>query len=369
MRRQVLRLVLSVASLTLAGVILAVVLPVVVGVSWAEIGTRLAALDGWTLLWLCLLWIAGLWAYTFVLTGSLPGLTNVQGFMLNATGSAISNVLPFGGAAGIAVTYGMCRAWGHRPPAVAASVLVSGVWNTVFRFLLPAIGLVGLLASGRVPDSRIASATVVASASLLALAAVLAVALSWKPATRWLGRMADVLVRALPRRFRPASGRIGASLERLRQETVAVLRMGWLKMSLGMVGFLTLQAALMAACLAATGSYPGAALTLAAFALGRVLTTVVVTPSGIGTSETGTIALLVALGSPAGPVTAGVLLFSIFTYALEIPLGVLTGSGWLLARRLRRRGADIDPLPVDPAPENDASDGSPESAATLRPSG
>ncbi|HEV2087497.1 MAG TPA: lysylphosphatidylglycerol synthase domain-containing protein [Cryptosporangiaceae bacterium] len=339
MRRHALRVALSVVSLTLGALILAIGLPLVVGVSWQEIGARLGQLDAWTVAWLCVVWLAGLWAYTFVLTGSLPGLTNFQGFMLNATGSAISNVLPFGGAAGIAVTYGMARTWGHSPRAVAASVLVSGVWNTVFRFLLPAVGLVGLLASGRVPDSRIATATGVASGSLLALAAVLAVALAWKPATRWLGRTADVLARALPRRFRPALGASGASLERLRQQTVAVLRTGWLKMSLGMIGFLALQAALMAACLAATGAYPGLALTLAAFALGRVLTTVVVTPSGIGTSETGTIALLVALGSPAGPVTAGVLLFSIFTYALEIPLGVLTGAGWLLARRLRRRDA------------------------------
>ncbi len=94
------------------------------------------------------MWLASLLAYTFVLTGSLPGLGHTQALTLNAAGSAVSNLLPFGGAAGVALTMAMTKGWGFPVGAIVASTLVSGVWNMMFRFLLPAAGILALLLSG-----------------------------------------------------------------------------------------------------------------------------------------------------------------------------------------------------------------------------
>jgi hypothetical protein len=47
------------------------------------------------------------WLYTFVYTGSMPGISHSKALALNLTGSLVSNLLPFGGAAGVANTYAL----------------------------------------------------------------------------------------------------------------------------------------------------------------------------------------------------------------------------------------------------------------------
>ena len=84
------------------------------------------------------------------------------------------------------------------------------------------------------------------------------------------------------------------TIERLRADTAEIVHRRWAGLSGGMTAFLALQCLIMAACLAATGAYPGPAETVAVFALSRVLTTALVTPSGAGIMEGGVAALLVA---------------------------------------------------------------------------
>ncbi len=329
---------LSVVSLLLA-VTLVVYLPQIVHaltgatVSWAEIGARFEQMSPAMVLLMTALWLASLWSYTFVLTSSLPGLTHLQALTLNAGGSAISNLLPFGGAAGVAMTFAMTKGWGFLVRSVVVSTVVSGIWNTLFRFILPAVGLIALLAAGEVPNPVVARATWVGVLSILALVAVVAAALYWDRAGRALGRFLDLVVRLLPRRFRPADHWASQAIARLRGETAGVVREHWLGLSLGMVAFLGFQCLIMAACLVATGAYPGVAETVAVFALSRVLTSAVVTPSGAGIMEGGTAALVIAFGQPAGPATAAALLFGFWTYTIEIPAGGLALGAWSLLRR------------------------------------
>ena len=69
---------------------------------------------------------------------------------------------------------------------------------------------------------------------------------------------------------------------------------------------------------------------------GNTSTTAVITPGGVGITETGTLALLLSFGAPAPQATAGVLLFAAFAYALEIPLGGLT---WVVVLTCRHHRA------------------------------
>ena len=71
----------------------------------------------------------------------------------------------------------------------------------------------------------------------------------------------------------------------------------------------------------------------AAYAIGRLLTAVGVTPGGLGVTETGTAAALVAWGADPASAMAGVVLFSIFTHFMEIPLGALGWIAWSLMPR------------------------------------
>jgi uncharacterized membrane protein YbhN (UPF0104 family) len=338
------RTVASVVSILVA-ISLVAALPYIVGIDWGVIWAQFARLNPWIVVGLFALWGLGLWAYTWVLTASLPGLNHRQALTLNAVGSAVSNLMPFGGAAGVAVNFAMARSWGFRSHAVAVSTVASGICNVLARFLLPAVGLVALLAAGHVPDSWLAVPVGTASVGLFGLVAVLVVALRWDRAADVVGRAADRALRVLPHRIRPAEHQASAALARLRVTTSGLLRTSWLPMTLGMSAYLALQAALFCACLLATGAYLGVGEAVAAFALGRLLTTVVVTPGGFGIAEAGTAAVMIHLGGAPGPVTAAVLLFSMFTFVLEVPLGAVF---WLL-RSLSGSPARRDRLRLVPA--------------------
>src|SRR5690606_30929571 len=122
-------------------------------------------------------------------------------------------------------------------------------------------------------------------------------------------------------------------LTRLRRDTAEIVRRRWPGLSLGMAAFLIFQWLILLACLHAVGAYPGLAESLAVFALSRVLTTAVVTPSGTGIMEAGTVALLITCGAPAPAAAAAALLFGFWTYTIEIPCGGLALGAWALLRR------------------------------------
>jgi uncharacterized membrane protein YbhN (UPF0104 family) len=68
-----------------------------------------------------------------------------------------------------------------------------------------------------------------------------------------------------------------------------------------------------------------------AFTLSRLLTAVAVTPGGMGVTETATASLMVGWGADPAQATAGVVLFSLFTNFLEVPLGAIGWVFWSLS--------------------------------------
>jgi putative heme transporter len=326
--RRWVRVAVGLGSVAIAVALLALALPAIADVSWAAIWALLSALNTGTLVGLTVLWFGGLWVYTFVLTSSLPGLRHPQAFVLNCAGSAISNLVPFGGAAGVAVTFAMAGSWGHSRRAIAVSVTVSGAWNVLCRLALPVVGLGALTLAGHVPDERITVAVVVTCALLVVLVAVGAAALTIN------GETATRLLRGR----RPWQNRRWLRpLVEVRRETIDVIRRGWIPLTLGMIGYLGMQYLLFRACLLATGADVSLDATVASFALSRILATTAITPGGIGVTESGTAALLIALGAPGAPVAAALIIFSFFTHAIEIPVGGVAWATWAAARRWRVR--------------------------------
>ncbi|MEV4170015.1 lysylphosphatidylglycerol synthase transmembrane domain-containing protein [Nonomuraea sp. NPDC049709] len=343
MKNKWLQIALSVLSLGLA-VLLVIYLPQIVRsltgkqVSWAGIGASFATLDAGEIALMAAVWLLSLLAYTFVLTNSLPGLNNLQGLTLNAAGSAVSNLLPFGGAVGVALSFAMTRGWGFGNRAIVVMTLVSGIWNTLFRFILPAVGIIALLIAGQAPNATVANAGWTGAISILLLCAIVAAALYWQRAADVLGRALDGLTRLLRLKVRPSG-----AFHRLRADTASVVRSRWPGLSLGMMFFLGFQWAIMAVCMQATGAWPGPAESIAVFALSRILTSALITPSGAGIMETGVAALLIAFGVAETPAIATALLFGFWTYTIEIPFGGLALGAWALLRRRNGRNAGAEP--------------------------
>ncbi|MGW5049499.1 lysylphosphatidylglycerol synthase transmembrane domain-containing protein [Actinokineospora sp. NPDC004072] len=326
------RVVVAVCSTIGAVVLLVVALPAVAGTDWAAIGRVLGMVSAPAAVGLVAVWLAGLWSYTYVLTGSLPGLGNAQALVLNLAGSAVSNVLPLGGAAGVAVTFALTRSWGHARGPVVVSTLVTGLWNILSRLVLGVVGVGALLAAG--PTSNWVG---LATAVVPLLAVVVAVAVLGR--RRVLDAVVAGVGRVLPRRWRRS---LPEMVGRFRQDAGRVVAAGWRRMSAGMAAATALQGVLFAACLAATGVRPGAALLIAAFALSRVLTAVAVTPNGFGITEPATVGLLIAYGAPPAETAAAVVLFTFFTYLVEIPLGAVGFLVWALLRRWREQAPGAD---------------------------
>lgn len=320
-------------------------LPQLTGAGWTDISAVLARLTGVQVAVLTLVWVLGLLGYTWVLTGGLPGLTHGQALTLNVTSSAVSNLVPFGGALGVAVSFGMVRSWGFGTAAFALSTLVTGIWNVMAKLALPVLALFVLLAFGEVTDGRLAVAAGVAVLALGVVVTALVGALSSERVAVVVGRAADRVAagaRHLAGRFRQrAPGRSGRSVQaevlQLRQRTVGLVRERWHHLTFGMVAFLGAQAVLQWLCLRMLGSGLGPVQVFAGFAFGRLLTSVVVTPGGVGISETGAAALLVnGFGGDPAVTASGVLLFSGYAYFLEIWVGGAGYAAWALRRSWRR---------------------------------
>lgn len=336
-RHLLLRAVQVVASFAVVSVLFAKVLPRVTGANGQQIWHHLSRLSVMQLAALVVVWLAGLWAYTWVLTGSLPGLTHAQALTLNLAGSAVSNLVSFGGAVGIGVTFAMAGSWGFRPGAITLSTLVSGVWNVLAKLALPLLGLIGLLVTGEIANHRLVVASVIAAAILSVVVASMIGALSSERAARLISAVVESIgTRALHLVRSKREVHWDVAVLDFRHRTIGLLRQGALRMSLGMMAYALLQAILAWQCFRAVGSTLTVPEVFAGYAFGRLLTSVVVTPSGVGISELGVAALLTSFGGDPATTTAGVLLFSLFTYLIEIPVGALGWLTWALWTPWRR---------------------------------
>ncbi len=325
------------ASAGLAVALLAVLLPRAVGTTWSAIDGILGGLSASSVAVLAAVWALGLWVHSFVLTASLPGLGHRRALTLNLTGSAVANVVPLGGALGVALNWAMVRSWRFRPLAFTRFTLVSNIWDVLAKLLLPVVALLALLAGGSVATHSLRVAAVLAVSLLLAGASAVIAMMASERAACALGAAADHGVRAVRRALRrPVSPRpeMQERASQLRATTLDLVRAHWPQLSLGIAGYYLLQGLLLWLALSAVGSDPGVlgpAQVAAGFAFERMLSLVLVTPGGVGVSETGCVALLVALGGNPAISAAGVLLYRLFTYLLEIPVGGL-GIAWWVSR-------------------------------------
>ena len=327
-------------SLAAAAALLAFALPRVVGTTVSDLVGVFSAVNLGEVLALTGLWASGLLIHSFVLTGALPGLSRRRALTLNLTGSAVSNVLPLGGAAGISLNYAMIRSWRLGTVGFASYTLVTNAWNILVKLALPAAALVLLLIGGTPVSQAVRVIALVSSCLLgIAVAGALAVLASRRCADLvggGLGRLSVAVRRLLGRPADPdAVDRLRTGTVDCRDRIVAVVRGKWPQLSFGMVGYAALQAALLWGCVTAVGGHLTPVQVLAGFAVERVLTLLVLTPGAVGFTEAGTAAALTALGGAPAVMAAGVLLFRGFTYALEIPVGGVWLGGWLLVRRLR----------------------------------
>lgn len=321
------RVVQAVVGLGLAAVMLIWGLPYFAQTSWGEVFGVLGTVHPAQALLFTALVVAGLYCYTFVMVGAMPGLSHPRALILNLCGSSVSNLLPGGGAVGLAATYTIAKSWGFSAARVTTMAVVTGVWNVLSRAALPIIAIFGLSwgATDLPPRMKEAAWAAIITGGIVLAVFVLAVATD--RGARLAGSTVDRGIRLVRRSH---TDRVETTLADLRSRIADTVQTGWLKMTLGMVGFFGLYYVLFLLCTRATGTDLPFGQLFAAYAIGRLLTAVGVTPGGLGVTETGTAAALVAWGADPAAAMAGVVLFSIFTHLMEVPLGALGWLAWSL---------------------------------------
>jgi uncharacterized membrane protein YbhN (UPF0104 family) len=312
-------------------------LPRTAGASWHDVllAARSVSL-GWLLV-LVVVWWAGLLAHSLVLTSSLPGLTSRRAVSLNLAGSAVANSVPLGGAVSMGVTTAMARSWGFAPVALGAFLTVSAIVNFVIRLL---VGLVALswLAFTQTGTTWRASGWMLFTAGAAALPVL--VAFARERSTARLGALAGRSL-SLVRRHSPAltadrSRSMALAFIRVRRQTMTLIRRSWQRLSVGMVGYLALLCLLLDLCLRAIGSPQPLLVVVAAVGVERLASAVPITPGGAGVAELGLVGSLTVCGVSPVTAVAATLLFRLFTFFLEIPVGLLVAAGWGLGRRRAR---------------------------------
>lgn len=345
---------------------LVAVLPRLLNTTWREVWALLVVVPAGWLLALAVVWLAGLLAHTLVLSASMPGLSARRALALNLAGSSVANVLPLGGPLSLGLTTGMARSWGFPPTAIGAFLTVSNVWNVAAR---GGLGLVGLVWWVTRPGATHPGLVGAAAAPVVIVLVVSVAVLSWDRATALVagaaGRLAAAATRVgglLRGRDRCRGGtagvvvrdRVAVSVASVRRSSVDIARRSWPALSAGMLGYSVLLCVLLALCLRVLGAAQPVTTVVAVVCVERLLTAVPLTPGGVGVAEIGLAGSLVLAGVDPAAAAAAALLYRLFTFALEIPVGLVVATGWGLARRrppvrpaaLPGAGAGAHSLPV-----------------------
>ena len=338
----------TVIGLGLAAAMLIWGLPYFAKTSWADIWTVIRSIPLSHAVGFQVLMLLGLYSYTFTFTGSLHGLSHGKALIVNLCGSSVSNLLPGGGAVGLAATYAICRSWGFSRRNTSTSVIVTGVWNVMARIALPVVAIAALWFGGVTLPGALTDLAVAGMFTGLAILGAFIAIMASERAAQAIGRGLDRVLGPLLRRRSEAKVDAAAAAARaagdepaavkppmsitelvtdLRARINDVVSTGWVSMTLGMVGFFGAYYVLFVLIMRGTGVTLPLNLLFAAFAIGRLLTAVGITPGGMGITETATSAVLVGWGADRPEAAAGVVLFSVFTHLMEVPLGAL---GWLL---------------------------------------
>ena len=317
----------SVLGVAVVAVLIAYGLPYLLDTSWEAIWAQLSRVRPGTAVLMGLLLLGGLFCYTWVVMGSLPGVGHLQALRINAVAATIANLIPFGAAVGVAVSWMMLRSWGFSKSAVSSSFLVTAVANVLARVLLPVIGCLVLVAGPIEAPRVVVTGAYVAGAIGTAVVVVCAVMI-------FSDRVAGLVSRTLRPVLAPFSRAVreGRGIDHLvtdqRARVEEVVRTGWWRITLGMCGQFVLLFGLYWVAARVVGLDLPVAELICAYTFRQLLTVMAVTPGGLGVTEVGTAGLLVLFGADGGAASATALLYAIYAHLVVVPFGLAALATW-----------------------------------------
>ena len=324
------QIIATILTLLILVIVFAVVLPQFgdYGEAWKAIQN----MEGWQLGLIILATIGLIILYVTPYTAALPGLRFKPAFYTRQTSFMISNVIPGGGAWGLAVQYGMLSSYGYGPAPASATIGITSVWNTLVTLSLPVIALIGLAATG-VSSGQAATVTLIAAAAVIAMIVVFALILRSESFARKLGQWADKIINwGAGLIHKQVDVDAVAGILHFRDSIVDVVRDRWLLITLANVGQQLAQFSILyLAVVALQGGFNGPVTLIeafAAFAFGRLATFIPVPPGGLGTTDAIITAALTSFGLANNDALAATMVWRAATYFPQVIIGVITLLLW-----------------------------------------
>lgn len=300
--------------------------------SYTQVWSQVEDLDRRWLGPLLILGLINLVAPAISFRAALAELRLRDAVVMDWATTTLTNLVPGGSALAIALTWSMLRSFGLAGRAITRAIVVTGVWDTFVKLGTPLLAVAWLALEQPVSPGLVRAA--VFGAILFVVAVVLGAAvLTGGGTAARVGRVID--------RLRLVGRGWPARLEEMRQETFEMLAGRWPSLTWWTVfGHLNLYLLLLV-CLRAVGvdsPQLGAAQVLVAFAFGRLITAIPLTPGGLGVLEVGLVSALGVVGdAPEAAVVAGVLIFRFLNLVVPLPLGAVSWLWW------QRRSATSPP--------------------------
>ena len=317
-----------------AGIITLVILIVVFAVVLPQLGDYDAAWDAiqgmetWELLVIVGATVAMVFIYALPFQAALPGLRFWQAFQVRQVSFMISNVVPMGGAFGLAVQFRYLQQYGYASAPATAVIGITSTWNTFVTLLLPVSALILLALTGQA-NMEAMGITVVASAVAIGAIILFALILRDESLARKVGGWADDAIGWFAGVIkRDIDVDATAGIVSFRSSIIDVVRERWLLITVANVGQQLAQFSILyLAVVALQGSWfdpIGPVEALAAFAFGRLATFVPVPPGGLGTVDALITSILQAFGLDNNSALAATMIWRAATFFPQIIIGGLT---------------------------------------------
>ena len=318
-------------SLLLVVVVLALALPWASGASWSQIVRTLTAAPAWALPAVTLLGLGVLALEALTVRTAVTGSRYPSALLGHTASSGLGLALPGGSVLGLGLLGWIMRRAGLAIPVILTGIVAASLVEMVITSLLvPLVGLGAYAAGSASGPAGIALPGAITAAVIALLGAVIALALL----TILLRR--SVLARIIARLGDLVPERIATVILVQRDALVTMLRRHPVALLAPTCAARVLQWAALLLAIRAVGAEVPLLLSVAVFALGRLIALVPITPGGAGISETVGAAALVAFGVGAADAAAAMLLMLVTTLVVPLLAGaVSTIASFLLPEAAR----------------------------------
>jgi uncharacterized protein (TIRG00374 family) len=247
------------------------------------------------------------------------------------SGTAISRILPGGGATAVAVSVSMLRETGVDTGSAAAGLGSASALQIATTLALPVFALPAIVGGSPVDHGLAVAAYIGLAALLVLLVAGFAIFAGDRP-LELVGEGAERALNATVRRHRPVKD-LTRSLLAARDHVAATLGSQWPHALIAAAASTAFDYLALIGALLAVGADPRPSLVLLAYVAARMLALIPVTPGGLGFVEAGLVGTLTLAGVSGADAVASTLLYRLVSFWLPIPAG---GVAYLLFRRRYR---------------------------------